>query len=371
MWKYQYRGITYADNATLLNDTMQCNTINVAHSGYESAISFVGKMIIGKGKEISPEKLSRIQHLAREDEQRFVSVLTSSFDKETINELLKAIQAGDWESAIGMRWRLIGKSIKQTGVLNILMSFCKSILESAKGKIQRRGTMSVGGGLFLILLGPDGSGKTTLAKELDKRLKPLFSSTEYYHGRFHLFPQLGSVKRLLKPFSKKEQSTKEATIVKTDMTKRDKLSTFRASANIIYYGLEYTFARIPIWLKFSKNTLIVSDRYFYDYLLHPEYTNAPKWLILLFIKLVPKPDLILLIKCDPNVIFERKKELPLEEIARQQKLLETFGALLGTSSMISTNQALDKTVDDAVSASLDILNNKKCTEKLDSKGSGQ
>ncbi len=189
MWKYQYRGVTYADNEILLNDTMQYNAISVAHSGYESAISFVGKMIIGKGKEISPEKLSRIQHLAREDEQRFVSVLTSSFDKETINELLKAIQAGDWESAIGMRWKLIGKSIKQTGVLNVLISFGKSILESAKGKIQRRGTMSVGGGLFLVLLGPDGSGKTTLAKELDKRLKPLFSSTEYYHGRFHLFPQ--------------------------------------------------------------------------------------------------------------------------------------------------------------------------------------
>lgn len=356
MWKYQYRGISYSNNEIILNDTQQYNSLNVAHAGYESAISFIGKMIIGKGRKISSEKRIRIQKLAIEDKQRFISVLSFYFQKETINKLLKAIQIGDWEGAFSLRWKLIKESISKTGIIKFASSFAKSILESFKGKIHRRGTMSVKGGLFIVLLGPDGSGKTTIAKELDKELNTLFHFSKYYHGRFHLFPQLGGIKKVLNIFLKKRPGIKEGSTLNSNTIKRDKLSVIRSSINIIYYGFEYIFGRISIWIKLRKNTLIIVDRYFYDYLLHPEYVNAPRWLIMFFTKLIPQPDLIMLIKCDSKVIFKRKEELPLDEIERQQLLLNTFEKLLRKTVKINANQPLKNTINDAVRESLISLN---------------
>lgn len=364
--KHGYRGFYYADNKVLLNDTVNYKTLCVTRPGHEAAISFVGKLIAGKGNEINSEKLSRIQRLAQEDEIGFVHLLSVSLGKDLSLKLYKAIKVGDWDTAIKLRGNIIITSIKNTGIFRSLLNIIKSLYESVKGRFQRRKGMEICGGLFLVLLGPDGSGKTTLAKEINKRLSPLFSSTEYYHGRFHLFPQLGGIKRFLIPSIKKKTQKKPILSSEISLIQRETLSTIRACINIIYYGTEYMVSRIPVFLKLRKNKLIVCDRYFYDYLLHPEYIQAPKWLIMLFSKLIPKPDLILLIKCDAEVIFERKKELPLEEIDRQQQLLDTFKKVIDNSITIDTNKLLIESVDDAVAAALSTLNsNDKFLLELD------
>lgn len=354
--KHAYRGFFYAENEVLLNDTVDHKSLCVARSGHEAAISFVGKLIVGKGTEINSEKLSRIQRLAQEDETGFVHLLSESLGNTISQKLYDSIKVGDWDTAFKIRGKIMTASIKKTGVIRSILNMIKSLYESVKGRLQRRGGMSMRGGLFLVLLGPDGSGKTTLAKEMDKRLSPLFSSSEYYHGRFHLFPQLGGIKRLLVPSSKKKIQKELVQSSETDMIQRETLSVTRACINIIYYGTEYMVSRIPVWFKLRKNKLIVCDRYFYDYLLHPEYIQAPKWLIMLFTKLVPQPDLVLLIKCDAEVIFTRKKELPLEEIERQQQLLDTFKNVIDNTTTIDTNKPLVESVDDAVVAALNSLN---------------
>ena len=71
-----------------------------------------------------------------------------------------------------------------------------------------------------------------------------------------------------------------------------------------------------------RDTLVIADRYFYDFFLQPMYKNHAGWAKALYLWLLPRPDKIVFLHADPAAIVARKPELTAEEIAEQQAKIE-------------------------------------------------
>jgi thymidylate kinase len=69
-----------------------------------------------------------------------------------------------------------------------------------------------------------------------------------------------------------------------------------------------------------RTRLVIFDRYFYDILVDPKRVlyGGPKWLPRILARFLPKPDLVLLLNAEPEVLWSRKQEVDYEEVARQQ-----------------------------------------------------
>jgi len=66
--------------------------------------------------------------------------------------------------------------------------------------------------------------------------------------------------------------------------------------------------------------LVIYDRHFVDILVDAKRYRygGPPWLLRLIWRLIPKPDLIILLDAAPEVLQARKQEVPYEETARQR-----------------------------------------------------
>lgn len=169
-------------------------------------------------------------------------------------------------------------------------------------------------GAFLVVLGPDGVGKTTFIAGLRMQLTILqdkdIDNIQLLHFRPHLIP---NINKLL---------TGKVEIIGdfNNPHSAPPAGKFSSLLRISYYSLDYF---LGYWLKLRQNMIqgrtIIFDRYFYDFIVDPRRSrlSLPTWAPQLFIWMIPKPDLVFVLDAPPAEIRRRKQELPIEEIERQ------------------------------------------------------
>lgn len=88
------------------------------------------------------------------------------------------------------------------------------------------------------------------------------------------------------------------------------------------------------------------DRYYYDYFvdLKRYRYSFPKWIPKAFAWSIPKPDVIFVLEGTPKVLFDRKKELPLEEIERQVKAYHNIAVKYNNAVIVDVDTPLDNVV---------------------------
>lgn len=195
--------------------------------------------------------------------------------------------------------------------------------------------------MFVVLVGPDGSGKSTIADALMVRLQEQFPGSWRFHWRPGLFPKLGRPLRDSGSTSDRKASGSPPQL--------SRYTGIISLLRFIYYWVDFV---VGYWVKVfprrMRRQLIVGERYYLDVVVHPERYGfkVPGWLLGLARAAVPSPDLVILLKAEPQVIYSRKPELSLDCIAQQLTLLEGELIHWGNSLVIDTTDGIRSTVNE-------------------------
>ncbi len=239
---------------------------------------------------------------------------------------------------IGARAR---RRIARKSPLAALLGFCAFVFgERVKPWLQPRGR-------FVIFAGTDGSGKTTLVRELLAKIAPRFRDgvVEEHHLRPGVIPQISSLFHGGKPaYSIEDMSDPH----------RSTPSGFVGSTlRTCYYWVDY-FIGYPLRIlpKRSRNSLIIYDRWFYDHVVDPRRFRIQQGHPLpgFLTRFLAKPDRVLVCTAPPEVVLSRKQELAPPEVARQVEAFRAFGNATANATIIDTSNDLESCVDQAITA---------------------
>jgi len=181
-------------------------------------------------------------------------------------------------------------------------------------------------GVFIVLLGLDGSGKTTIARELCCLASATnqFEAIRYFHWRPGLVGQ-GSL-----PLPSTTNVARKPSLQAHPF--RSLISTLRLFKNLALTRLAW---RLKVQKLMRRKTLVIIDRYFYNYYLDPVSVRyyGPSSLVDKVRPAFPRPDLIVVLKAPAATLRARKQELSEEQIHQQSAVLQQI-ALDSPQSMV-------------------------------------
>jgi thymidylate kinase len=164
-------------------------------------------------------------------------------------------------------------------------------------------------GKLVILVGPDGSGKTTLSGLVCER----FAGTRVKVSAVYL----GAQKPLL-PTRKLSQQIRRR-LARPGTVKPVKDVGRRQRLRGLVHIMADKWARYLVHVRprLVRGEVVVLDRYFYDLRTFSHPLVRRPWLEAAIMRLIPEPALAFSLQADPALIAARKKELTVAETARQ------------------------------------------------------
>ncbi|MDQ6722738.1 MAG: hypothetical protein M3Z01_00520 [Thermoproteota archaeon] len=202
-------------------------------------------------------------------------------------------------------------------------------------------------GLFVAILGRDGTGKSTLISGLQLNLHPCFRGESV----FHLYPGF-LVKKGINSNEHADHSTPHASRARNTI-----LSILKLEFYFIEYSLGYWF---KLFAKKVSSQLILFDRYFIDILVDPaRYRHrGNKWLIWLIHTCTPKPDLWIILDAATDVVFARKKEVTYNESERQRLEYLDLAKRLKNANIVDASASPNAILNDTCRYILNIMSKK-------------
>lgn len=203
-------------------------------------------------------------------------------------------------------------------------------------------------GLSVAFLAPDGGGKSTIIKGITESCAERFAAVSYFHFRPEWLKNLGQI-HIANPTQERCENRESGTEPPPNATPHDvKLqSRMKSFIRFMYYNVDFI---LGTWFKINplkrKNHLVIFDRYYYDYFadtIRYKY-NLSQSLIRRFARLIPRPDIVFILDADTEVIWNRKKEVPLEEVARQRKAYASILDMNLNGIRIDVNRSVEEIV---------------------------
>lgn len=161
-------------------------------------------------------------------------------------------------------------------------------------------------GYFIVLVGPDGVGKTEVARALLRR-----RGGRYFHFR----PPIRVSGLLETPPSDAQP--------KTNHTGRFPLGALRLLRNFVLFWSGYLASVVPT---IRDGVDVIGDRWAYGYLVQPDALrfSGPHWLAELAIRALPQPDVVVNLTATAETVVGRKPELTLDQIDRELEAWSTL-----------------------------------------------
>lgn len=191
----------------------------------------------------------------------------------------------------------------------------------------------------MVLLGPDGAGKSSVIASIGDGVAAGFAGCDTYHLRPALFGKGREATANCDPHAKSARGTL-VTIGKM---------AYLLAANWLGYLMR-------VRPRVERGTLVVFDRYFLDGLIDPRRYRLPQscgWLVALVESLLPKPDLYVVLDAPPMVLQERKQEVTPVEAARQCCEYRRLAEGLPNAVMVDASQPLARVVNEVVERSIE------------------
>lgn len=162
-------------------------------------------------------------------------------------------------------------------------------------------------GFAVLIVGPDGAGKSTVASRLPEVCAGPFRRSLHLHWRPGILPALGRLAR---------SDTSEP----TNPHGKSPHGRVISGATLAYYWADFF---IGSWVQIAparvRSGLVVVERGWWDIAVDPTRyrMHVPERLVRLLGSLLPLPDLVIVLTTPQRVMSERKQEIALEELRRQ------------------------------------------------------
>ena len=332
---YYRQGRRFLDNETLLRGRKPAVAPGDAERGFPvaaPAVEFAYYLIKKIDKRaLSAEHAAHLSQVWRQDPTGCAAAIAPFFDLRETRTIAGAAETGDWSTVIAELPRLRDMLFRAG---NAGLGGRQRDLRRVAGRLLYRT------GLIVTVLGPDGSGKSSVIARLTADLAPAFRRTRI----FHLRPRLG------------ERGTEA--LVASDPHRLPPRGWLHSVAKLIYYFADHVVGHwLVIRPALVRSTLVVFDRYFHDLLVDPHRYRygAGDALAGLAARFIPRPDLWLILDAPTEVTQSRKGELAAAEAARQRTAYLALSRGLSDAHVIDASRPLDEVAAEAERIVLDHL----------------
>jgi serine acetyltransferase/thymidylate kinase len=194
--------------------------------------------------------------------------------------------------------------------------------------------------MTVAVIGPDGSGKSSVIELVLAGLAPAFRGTRYLHLRPRVVGGRAAGRPATAPHA---------------LPPRGRVASV---AKLVHMLLDYVAGyALRVWPLTRRSTLVVFDRYYRDLLVDPRRYRygGPMSLARWAAKCVPGPDLWVLLDAPGDVLQARKSEVSAEESARQRQSYLELAAHLWNAAVVDATQELPMVAVEVEAAILNVL----------------
>lgn len=314
-----------ASGETMLEGRRKQGDIWVPAAAISAATGLLRPLLRGKFDAKAAERVSayyaETPAASREAFCRFLS-------PELAAEAISCASRGDWSPIIARaaHWQVLEASRIRRASMG--KSFSLWMAHQA-GRLRR---IFRPDGFHVVLLGPDGAGKSSTIAALEASLAPLFSRTEVK----------GFAPTLRQILKRRPSSTATPHALKPRSLPT---SLLRAG----WWSVFALASHVTLRAEKTRSMLVLNDRHFIDILVDPvRYRyGGPRWVLKAVAKLMPRPDAIILLHGPAEILQARKKELTVEETARQCRDYLALVSALPNAHVIDATQPFAAVVSEA------------------------
>ena len=234
--------------------------------------------------------------------------------------LVSASESGDWGAVLSRR-RALRAALLRRFLVRQPRSVGRSALRAMHGRLRLRSAPPAG--VHVVLLGPDGVGKSTLIDAASRALAPLFGSVLCPGPAPAVLPWSGRDRPEGRPHALRERPAHQ--------------SILKALYWLAYYRLTHLTVVRPA---LQAGALVVFHRSLVDALVDARRYRygGPRWLLEAVVRRLPAPDLVLVLDAPAEVVQSRKQEVPFEETARQRGDYRALAASLANGHVLDAAQ---------------------------------
>lgn len=277
------------------------------------------------------------------DKHELYLSFSNIFNEKKAEKLLHSISKKDFES-INEMYKNLRRIIRINNYKKPMLNLKRKLNESRRLLVR----MLKPKGKMIVILGSDGSGKTTVINNISTTCKSLFNNIVIKHWRPNL---------LVRPNVNKRK------IQESDYSQPHKLkpygkviSFFRFLYYNIDYILGYYFKVLPIKI---RGGLFIFDRYYYDYYVDKQRyrMNLSDRTIRFFERIIPKPDVVILYTGSAETIHQRKEELTIDELKTQNDRILKLNKRIKNSIIVNCTQDIMGQIKETINI---IIENSRC-----------
>ncbi len=282
-------------------------------------------------RDFTPQHGARLHELYLEDPQTSDQLLARFWSGSRRQALIRMAASGDWTEMFSGLDAFRGELTKHDDE-----SLAQKITSSGE-RIHHfvdRVVHPTGG--WIAFMGPDGCGKSSVIETIAKTFAPAFRNVDRYHMQPKILRKGGA-----------------STGTVTDPHGLPPRGLLASIAKVFYLLTDYTLGYLlRIRPSMIRTGLVIFDRYIYDLLVDSKRVRygGPEWLLKLAARLVPGPELVILLDAPPEVLWSRKQEVAFEEVTRQQQAYLQLARQLPSAIVIDAAQPLPDVLHDVTEA---------------------
>lgn len=185
--------------------------------------------------------------------------------------------------------------------------------------------------MLIVFLGVDGSGKSTVINSFVNHISNEWSEIKYVHFRpTYLLRGNANDKPVTNPHEGKSRGL------------------IMSLLKLLLFAIEYNYA---FYVHYRKpDQLVVFDRYYYDILADPKRAkvSAPNWVVKIFERLIPTPDITFYLHASADVLYGRKQEIARDDL---ENILRNYSSMADTYNFykISSETSIQVTLSEILS----------------------